>query len=145
MPRRLKITVVTLAILTGVSLVVYDCGLNALWSGRFPLTVHLRSKDDREIIRVSARAVMAYDWETYLRLNPDPRDLGLEPVQWVAGQSFGVRVPCGGRTSGFGRELSYHNFRVLILRIEYGDGTSEYVISEIPDGRRQREVFVTVP
>ena len=48
-------------------------------------------------------------------------------------------------TSSFGRELSYTQFKLLVLRISFIDGEVELIPVEIPDGRKAREIRVTIP
>jgi hypothetical protein len=136
---------IAVALLVTVGLVGYDCLLLCLWSGRYFLNVQLEVKGDRPISRVSAKALMDKGWAEAIRLNPGWVSQDLEPVHWVEGEPFSVWVPCGGRTSALGRELSYFNFQLLVVRVDYTDGTSTYVTAEIPDGRLQRELHVAVP
>jgi hypothetical protein len=72
-------------------------------------------------------------------------DLRPDGVAWAEGRPFTVWVPCGGLTPVFGSELSYSQFRLLVLRITYQDGTAEFVAVEIPDGRVSRRVSVSIP
>jgi hypothetical protein len=136
---------VLVAVLVGLGVAGYDCLLRVDWVGAFPLRVQLNRKGPRLISRISAQALMASEWAEELRIDPRRLELDLKPVPWVEGQPFTVQVPSSGRMSGFGRDLSYFNFQLLVLRIEYADGTSEYVTADIPDGRVKREVFVVVP
>ena len=70
--------------------------------------------------------------------------LNLKRVAWSEGQPFTVQVPCGCRTTSSGRELSYTQFRLLVLRIAYLDGAVEFIPVEIPDGRVSRQVSVSL-
>ncbi|HEV3144163.1 MAG TPA: hypothetical protein VGZ47_09790 [Gemmataceae bacterium] len=113
--------------------------------GAFPLQVNLVSKNDRSVNRVSV-AVLMYEQEaTTLSAEASRFDSVLMPVNWKPGSPFVVNVVFGGEYSGLGRELNYGQARILAIRVEYADGKIEYVTTEIPDGRRQREITVEVP
>jgi hypothetical protein len=44
-----------------------------------------------------------------------------------------------------GRELSYHQYQALVVRIDYGEGTNRLLWVRIPDRRARRLVSVLVP
>lgn len=117
----------------------------AVWDGGFPLQVTLDDRSDRTIVAVAARPVGHVEEAEELLDHPRSADQELEDVHWVAGKAFTIWVPCSGRTSMFGRELSYYHFPALMVRVEYADGTDRLLWAQIPDGRVQRSVTVAVP
>lgn len=141
---RLRTLLLVVAV-AAVILLIIDNGSVAVWDGHFPLQVHLRGTHGREIIEVAAEPLTRLEYADYVRNAPSKLDLRPERVEWVEGQPFTVRVPCSGRTSSFGRELSYTQFKLLVLRISFMDGEVALIPVEIPDGRKAREVRVTVP
>jgi hypothetical protein len=130
----------------GLSLFLWsDSGAVGVWDGGFPLQATLEDRSGRSIAAVAVEPIgHLADAEQFL---DDPRspEWHLEDVHWVAGQAFTVRVKCSGRTSMFGRELAYHQFEALLIRIEYADGASRWLYVKIPDGRLQRRVSVLIP
>src|SRR5262249_36908677 len=138
-------TVLFLAAVLAAGLLAYDLVVGAFCDGKFPLEVKLVSKTGREIVGVSAQALMQREWGEELRSDPQGFELDLQPVKWVEGRPFTVRVPFSSTRSGFGRELSYGQFELLVLRVEYADGTIAIVTARIPDGHSQRELSVEAP
>jgi hypothetical protein len=124
---------------------VYDMVVGEDWIGSFPLEVCLSGAADRKIVRVEVMG--AYSLED--APNPEVR-LGLlhpdmEQVEWIQGRSFLVWIGYGGSNSGLGRELSYAQRHLLVVRITFEDGTVEWIHVKIPDGRIRRDVVVPIP
>ncbi|HJQ80591.1 MAG TPA: hypothetical protein VJ828_11575 [Lacipirellulaceae bacterium] len=140
---KLRTLFVILAV-AATALFVVDNGSVAVWDGHFPLQVYLRGTQDRRIIEVAAELLPQMEYADYVRNASSQLDLHPERVNWVVGQSFTVRVPCSGRTSTFGRELSYTQFKLLVVQISFMDGQAELIPVEIPDGRKDRDVIVIV-
>jgi len=129
-----------------VAVIVFSLIRVTIWDGRFSLQVNLASLQNRRIVRVSADPRWRREWNHYLRTEsatPIDLDQDLKSVAWTEGQPFTVEVPCSGRDSAFGCNLSYGQSHYLLLRVEYEDGTCEYLGVEIPDGRLQRRVSVS--
>src|SRR5262249_22830151 len=141
---RTKLTLVAATVLIA-GLLAYDCCFGCFWVGGFRLQVNVVPSGSREITRISAEALMLKEWAQYVYEGTDRVELRLEPVQFAAGKPFTVYVESSGERSAFGRDLGYFQYQLLVLRVEYADGTHEYVTAEIPDGRRQREMSVQVP
>src|SRR5688572_19954844 len=115
---RLSTLLLTVAVAASVLFLVDNVQV-AVWDGHFPLRVDLRGTQDRKIIEVAAEPLARTEYADYVRTAPSKLDLHPERVDWIEGQAFTVRVPCSGRTSTFGRELSYTQFKLLVLRISY--------------------------
>ncbi|MFI5460544.1 MAG: hypothetical protein ACHRXM_34450 [Isosphaerales bacterium] len=123
----------------------------ALWVGGYPLKVYLVPPDDRKIVKVSYALVRRKQDAEYLRnvwaedpqIDPLRLDFALKSISWTEGQPFAVYVNCHGATLRSGRELSYSQDRVLILRLQYEDHPGQYIAVDIPDGHSQRQVSVS--
>jgi hypothetical protein len=116
----------------------------AQWVGGFPLEVALEDRSGRSVVAVAVEPVARMAEAEFFMAHPESPELHLEGVNWVAGQTFTVWVRSGG-TSMSGRELSYHQYQALIVRIEYADGTNRLLSVRIPGGRGPRRVSVSVP
>jgi hypothetical protein len=103
----------------------------------------LLSKSERQIKRVSADTAGRKEWAG--ELDTLRAELSPKSVEWEVGKPFVVEVPWGGADSGLGRQLRFSQFELLVLLVEYADGTKEYVTAEIPDGRKQRALTIEVP
>ena len=128
----------------GLALFVLDISLVSVWDGSFPLEVLLSGPSDQKVVEVAVEPLSRLEYADFLRI--DPTRLGLQPktIPWTEGQAFEVRVPCSGRSSSFGRELSYFQFKLLVVRITYQDGVVDFFPVEIPDGRLSRQVSVSI-
>ncbi len=116
-----------------------------VWDGDFPLLVDLEDRSGRQIISVSALPVRGIEEADYYLAHDRNQGLELVDVNWVDGQPFTVRVVYSGTVSMSGRELSYTQFRSLLVRVEYADGASQRCSVDIPDGRSRRRVSVLFP
>jgi hypothetical protein len=118
-----------------------------LWDGHFPLTVNFLGTKNQHIIDIAAQPLSHKEYAVYVKTVPGKlaRELDLKHMDWIEGQPFNVQVPCSGRRSEFGRELTYSQFQLLVLRIGYQDGKVEFIPIEIPDGRVNRKLTVTIP
>jgi hypothetical protein len=131
---------------------LHDRSELALWIGHFPLRVDLVTRNDRQIVDVSCD-LLPKEYATYLRkawaddpqIDPEKLELTLHKAEWIEGQPFTVDVTSSGATTRSGREIGYWQRQLLVLRVEYKDGGTEYVAEEIPDGRARRDVSVSVP
>jgi hypothetical protein len=139
---RMKVKLVSFFVAIVAALFAYDLLGTVIWDGAFPLEIELANRGEQQIIRVSADVLMQREWATIVQTNPERIELNLKPVSWAEENPFTVRVPCSGTRSGLGRERSYMQFQLLVLRVEYADGTSEFATADIPDGRLQRKMFV---
>jgi hypothetical protein len=116
----------------------------ARWVGGFPLEVTLDDRSARSIVTVAVEPVARVAEAEWFLAHPDSPELQLKEVDWVDGQTFTVWVRCSGASKS-GRELSYHQRRGLVVRIDYADGTNRLLSVGIPDGRVRRRVSVLVP
>lgn len=129
-----------------IGLILSDTFEVALWDGAFPLEVTLVEGEGHAIVAVAAQTLVRHEEAEVLLANPGSPELHLEDVSWTTGQPFTVRVPCSGRSAMIsGRELSYSQFKVLLLRVGYADGSSRLLAVTIPDGRRRRTLSVSLP
>jgi hypothetical protein len=111
--------------------------------GSFPVEVHIESKANHKIIRVSFGALVTNrSAEEVQKSNLD--NLDLESVTDFDGKRGTVRVRYDACCSGLGRELDYGQEGLLILRFEFADGGKQCRVVEIPDGRRSRSVSVEI-
>lgn len=117
----------------------------AIADGHYDLEISLAPPKDREIVRVSAEVLSRVENVESLRVHPEEFALFGKDVGWVEGQPFLVEVWCSRRSTGIGRELSYAQQSVLLLRVEFQRGAPEYIVVQIPDGRVKRTVSVSVP
>ncbi len=146
MPVRFGLSTLMLcvAVAAGIFTLV-DCSCIAVWQGRFPLQVELLGTHNREIVEVAAEAIHAPP-ETVQLVKTAPSKLGLNlaRMEWSDGQPFTVSIPTSGHTSYFGRELAYGQYKLLVLRLSFADGSVEFIPVDIPDGRVSRHVAVTI-
>jgi hypothetical protein len=111
----------------------------------WPGTTNPAGSVGKQIVSVAAQAVRGTEEADYYLAHDQSLELQLDDVHWVAGQAFTVRVLCSGRESMSGRELSYTQFKVLLVRVKYADGANQLCSVEIPDGRSRRRVSVVIP
>jgi hypothetical protein len=137
-------TLLVIVAFAAVLLFVVDNVQVEVWNGHFPLQVNLGGTQDRKIVEVAAETLSRIEYADYVRTAPSKLDLHPERVNWVDGQPFTVRVPCSGRTSTFGREYGYTQFKLLVLQISFIDGEVAFIPVEIPDGRKVRNVTVNI-
>src|SRR5262245_25278465 len=126
--------VLTVSIVIGfvcLGLLVSGVVLCRLWVGNFPLEVRLVPYADREITGVSFDVPACAESAERGRGDIRKVELDLKPVEPVDGHTFTVRVRCGGCTSAFGWEWSYSQYQLLVLKIDFADGTSLLEIAEI--------------
>src|SRR4051794_12899779 len=118
-----------------VAMTAVGLGLDSVPGGRacgaFPLRVELDVPPGHTIVAVAAGAEGSVERaESFLKA---PGGLDVDAVPWAAGQPFEVEVPCGSRISLLsGRRLSPWQYHALVLRLDYADGTSQWLVREIP-------------
>jgi hypothetical protein len=99
----------------------------------------------RPIVAVAVEPVGHVGDAEHFLAHPRSPEPHLEDVHWIAGRPFTVWVRCIGRTSMSGRELSYSQYKALLVRVDYADGSNRLLWVAIPDGRRGRRVSVLIP
>jgi hypothetical protein len=97
-------TLLLVLTVAAVVLVVIDYTQVVIWVGHFPLQVNLVQAQNREIAEVASNTLVRMEYAEYVR---NPRGVRFDRVDWIKGQPLEVQVPCSGRRSIFGRELSY--------------------------------------
>ena len=117
----------------------------AICDGRFPLQVDLLEDPKRPIDEIAYDVLGRTDYAKYLKESPNRLEPELNPthVDWVAGQPFTVQVPCSSRISSFGRELSYSQFKLLVLRITHKDHSTDWIPVAIPELRTNRQIEIS--
>jgi hypothetical protein len=108
------------------------------------LQLELQDATGHAIAAVATKTLGRRQEAEYFLAHPESPELDLENVPWTMGQPITIQVPCYGRDSISGRELSYGQFSTLLVRVEYSDGTRRMLSVPIPDGRRQRRMTVLV-
>lgn len=131
---------VAVALFVGLSII--DNAQVACWIGHFSLQVDLVDSRQFGIADVASQVFSSTDYAKYVRTAPDRLELDLEHVDWTPGKPFSVQVRTTGRRSSW-RELSYSQYRLLVLRVTYQDGSVEWIPVEMPDGRANRHVSVS--
>jgi hypothetical protein len=139
-----SVLVLTLASLSFV-LVVYDRGTEVRWLGSFPLEVHLMSKRDRRLTKVSFDTLASRNWAEEVRNGPPWPEFDPRPVQSFADGRFTVSVRTIGTDSGLGRQLTYAQEELLLLWLDFADGERRFEVVEIPNGPGGRQVMVESP
>jgi hypothetical protein len=145
---RIKFTVRRLLVLVaGVAIFLFAVDLTGgiLWDGGFPLQIMLSSPTDRKIVRVDVLTAASLEHVPNPQAGSAWPDPDYEQIAWVEGQPFTVQITCSGVRTGLGRELRYSQFQLLILRVEFEDGITEWIHVKIPDGRFRRDVMVPIP
>ena len=61
------------------------------------------------------------------------------------GRPLTVDVPVSIRTTFLGLRDTYFQYELLVVVVEYQDGTRESKVVRIPDGRKTRTMSVTMP
>ncbi len=117
----------------------------AVWDGSFDLLVTVENRSWHTIIAAAAQPLGRTEVAELVVAHDGDPDLLLEDVHWVAGQPFTVRIPCSGRRSMTGRELSYYQFQALLVRVEFADGAKRLLSVKIPDGRVSRSASILIP
>ncbi len=130
---------------TAVALFVVDNLSIGIWDGRFNLTVHINQEGRSDIERLSYRVDKTRDMADWIASNPTSPEAWFDPLLSTKLPFFDVYVPCYGRTSTFGRELSYGEFQCLIVKVRYTDGSERCVVFDIPTGRHARAMTITLP
>jgi hypothetical protein len=118
-----------------------------IWDGEFPLSVEVTAEGDPPR-RVSCQV---YPWPE--AAERDHAAAELHETTWTpvtaadpyTGQPLVVRVRCSGRESPLGRELSWYQFRYLVVSAEWPDGRRAAKLLTTPDGRGSRSVRVSFP
>jgi hypothetical protein len=136
-------TITAAIAVAGVCLLAVDAR-NVVSDGSFPLTVVLRSANADRLVRVWTAPMSRRDFAEELRDSPHSANSTLREVDNFR-EPFVVQVPWSSSTSGLGRERWYANYRVLVLRAEYFNGETEWVLVDIPDNRQSRTVEVSFP
>lgn len=133
----------------GVALVVLTAPwlLNeAIWDGRFPLTLDVRSASGKPIKALAYATFFKRpeaEWATK-NVAGKPEDVHFHPAVPKNGQ-FVTEIGCSGRTWLFNIETSYTEFRYVVCRVTYGDGNEVRRLAEVPAGRGARSLSVVVP
>jgi len=114
------------------------------WVGGYPVEVRVERTGTRPV--KAAAVALLFKGERLAVENDFSRiDSPWQPVSLTEGGTFTVEVKCGGRDSGLGRRLSFVRNEVLVLKVEYADGTTKYVVAELPESRGPRQLSVQVP
>src|SRR4051812_19084262 len=116
LPRLTTRRLMVLVAVVGVCLCFLDCR-GVVWDGGFPLQVDLQDRGSRTIVGVAVQTCSNARESEFFLAHPDSPELDLRAVPWRVGQPFTVHVPCGGRSSGLGRELDYGQYRTLLVRV----------------------------
>jgi hypothetical protein len=144
-PEALCILACILSVCGCLSVLAYDFFATILWVGDFPLEVQLEPRAGRQIVKVWTETLSDSQWAKEVPVEVLCADLRFKPVDRLDGSSFVVLVRCGGNQSGLGRERSYGEHRLLILKVDFADGESLFKVVEMPKGRGRRAVSVTLP
>jgi hypothetical protein len=144
---KLRILLVNICVIITLGLLILaaiDKFQAIAWIGAFPLDVRLHALADRKVVRI---------WYGYTRprsaakeeLNVLLAEFNGRPVHEFKDGESTVDIKCIGRSTGLGREITYGEGQVLILKFEYEDGEIQYKVVEIPPGRGRRSVTVEIP
>jgi hypothetical protein len=141
---RVRVRIVMIA----VAVVALGLGLDRITytiaDGFVPLQIALKARSDRHITAVASQVLSRHEEAEFLLTHPDHPELALDEVPWSEGQPLTIQVPVTRYRSILGRELSYFQFRALLLRATHADGASRFVVVKIPDARIQTRVDVTI-
>jgi hypothetical protein len=144
---RRRLRYVLLLLLTAATLalagVLYDRSREIRWSGGYLVQVKIERSGTRQVSNVSAAILFRREWES-TEGDPARIDSGWHVVP-VSGEPFTLQVKCGGKESRLGFRTSSVRQEVLVLKVDYADGSNELVVAHIPESKSRREMGVRVP
>jgi hypothetical protein len=115
----------------------------AAWSGRYELIIHVHSLSPEEIVGVSYAAYFRRDHADWLAKEAEAKyDSEFRPAS-PDGTGYIARIPCSGRRSLLGSELSYTEARFVVLQIACTDREIREIV-EVPEGRGKRTVSISI-
>jgi hypothetical protein len=129
-------TVLIIVVVTSLLIIVLDRLITTVWIGGFDLSVKLQGPGVGHLNKVNAATIRsAEEFEDHPFLH--------EVADFT--NPFLVTVPTSGRVSGLGRELAYHQFRFLMLRLEFPGYEPEFRLVNIPNHARKINVIIDPP
>ena len=118
----------------------------AVWDGHFPLTLDVRSASGKPLKALAYATFLKRpeaEWATK-HVTGQPVDVHFHPAAPHDGR-FVAEIGCSGRTWVFNIETRYTEFRYLVCRVTYADGSEVRRMAEVPAGRGSRSLNVVVP
>jgi hypothetical protein len=117
-----------------------------LWDGSFNLTVNLVSNASLIITKIEYLEVASRRTGDLIVQNPRSADGSYQPATDFDNKRFTAEISCFGRRIGiFGYETNYGEFRFVVVHLQYQNGEHKYMVAEIPAGRGDRSMTLTVP
>jgi hypothetical protein len=129
---------------SGICFVFLSFASTGLWDGHFELSIDIQPKTSRQI------SVACYCLEQSRKESADAISQNPTWGDWKNckqsqdGKSYLAEIPCYGRFDIFGH-YGYGEFRYIVVRAKYGDGTQDCVTAEIPEGRGKRSMKIMMP
>ena len=120
---------------------ILACCIEAVWGGRFLLTVHVADADVAELTELKQLTLFRLQDATQVASNPQADASSFDPVPFQNG-AFVVSVPCGGRSNWIRGEVLYTEMRYLVLWGHFKDGTEHCQVFELPIQRGDRSMVV---
>src|SRR6516162_2023088 len=141
--RGVLLLVLAVAALAGLAF-VWDFGSMAIWDGGYPVQVVIQRTSARPV--GAAAAVVLFSWE-WNAVDGDETRVGSKwkPVDMADGSSFEVYVKCSGKDSGFGRRISYVRQEILVVKVDYTDGSKQLLVADLPESCCGRQLALRVP
>lgn len=130
-----------------VVLLLLPVGYEAVWDGRFDLTVIVdtsRSIDESSLLfatcwneREAAHAIQ----------NPSSYEYGFHPPRTNGNGELLIEVPCSGREGAYGFRSTYHQPRFLVVEYNTDDKLQQpsRMRFSIPEGRGPRTMKIEIP
>ena len=123
---------------------IYVFSQAAMGSGKIPLEVSLIEPANHKIVGLSYIPLSDRNIATSLNEGFEPDESIFENVIWKSGQPFIAKIPKSSHTYGIGLEFNYYQAPLLLLRLEFDDGSTQYQVVEVPDLREKRSMTVTI-
>jgi hypothetical protein len=146
------LTTVSLGLLLAFGALAYDYAWVYPHLAHCRLEVRLQPTGMRQVVRVWTFLLFAprSEAETIqgnLRRGVFPsQEFKLNPVEGFDGDAFTQEVDYIEMKSTFGRTLhSYPQPKLLVIKVEFADGDTQFFVVTIPAGRGDRSVTVPVP
>jgi hypothetical protein len=114
--------------------------------GAFPLELRVTARPEHNISQIAAGTQNGpKGLIDDLRRGVFPPDCRFRPLDWPRELFVELNVTWVARQSVLGRELSYAEDGILVLRLRMANGETEYRYFEVPPGRGRRSMTVEVP
>ena len=138
---------VVTSILTIVLLLLLPFGSQAVWDGKFDLTIMIST--DQPIDESSF--LFATCWQepeaVHAVKNPTVYDYGFRVAHTLASGKVLIDVPCSGRNNAYGLGSTYNHPKFLVAEYRLSDNSDHAVrkLFTIPEGRGPRTMTVELP